>query len=62
MNKREVILNTITDLVSDFLYYDRKEDEELGVGQIEAALQLHQITIPDIVDHFKGELIKGLID
>lgn len=27
--------NTIDDLISDFLYYDRKEDEDLLVGDIE---------------------------
>jgi hypothetical protein len=54
--RREHILGTVTDLVSDFLYYDRKEDEYLPRGAIEAALADGTITVDEIVDKFRAEL------
>lgn len=33
---KQKILDTIGDLCSDFLYYDRKEDEELELNDIES--------------------------
>jgi len=59
-NRRQIILDEISDRVSDFLYYRRKEDEELGVGEIEDALAKGEITVDEIVSHFKAELEKGL--
>lgn len=56
MSKRESIINTITDLVSDFLYYDRKDDEELGRGAVETAIRRGDITIDEIVKVFRGRL------
>ena len=32
MSKRQIILDTVDDLVGDFLYYGRKEDDELPRG------------------------------
>ena len=52
--------NTITDLVSKFLYYDRKEDEELPKGEIEAMIKKGETSIEEIVEVFKNELTKGL--
>lgn len=60
MTKRELILGTVADLVSDFLYYDRKEDEGLPRGAIDAAVEEHVITIDEIVAEFRAELVKGL--
>lgn len=54
----ENINNAIEDLVSDFLYYDRKEDEELKVGDIEKAIEKGEITIEQIVDKFKNRIIE----
>jgi hypothetical protein len=39
MSRRDLILGTIDDLVGDFLYYDRKGDEDLPRGAIEIAEQ-----------------------
>ncbi len=55
-----IIKNTITDLVSQFLYYDRKEDEELRVGDIEKALIDNIITINEIGELFQKELRNNL--
>ena len=52
--------NTILDLVSKFLYYDRKEDEDLPNGEIEFMIKKGETSIEEIVEVFKNELIKGL--
>jgi len=56
----ELINSTITDLVSQFLYYDRKEDESLPVGEIEREISLGNISVDDIIDRFSHELISSL--
>lgn len=52
------ILDTITDLASNFLYYDRKESD-LRVGMIEEAVKLGYITVDDMVNKFREELEKS---
>jgi Ca2+-binding EF-hand superfamily protein len=58
--RRQIIETTIDDLVSNFLYYDRKEDEDLPRGEIEAAVAAGEITKDEIVERFRKELEKGL--
>lgn len=57
---KQVIINTIDDCVSNFLYYDRKEDEELSPGAIEEAIKSGDITYAEIIDRFKQKLYEGL--
>ena len=57
---KQLILDTISDLVSDFLYYDRKEDEELKNGDIEKAIEDGIITKEEIVKAFSDELHEAL--
>ena len=59
-SRREIILGTVDDLVSDFLYYDRKGDEELGRGEIDSAISKGEITVDEIAEYFKNKLIDGL--
>lgn len=54
MTTREIILATASDLVSNFMYYDRKEDEDLPRGAIEAAISSGEITVDDIVSVFRA--------
>lgn len=56
--RREGILNTIIDLAADFLYYDRKEDEELPVGSIEESIRAGEVTVAEIVSVFR-QTIEG---
>ena len=56
----ENIENTIEDLVSDFLYYDRKEDEDLPVGEIETQITTGKTSIKEIVAIFEEKLKEGL--
>lgn len=57
---KKLIATTVDDLVGDFLYYDRKEDEELERGAIEAAIEDGVITEEEIVEMFRTSLRKGL--
>ena len=49
---KQHILNVVSDLVSRLFYYDRKEDETLGVGDIEDAIADGVLTIKDITEQF----------
>lgn len=58
--RRKHIETTLDDLVSNFLYYDRKEDEELPRGEIEAAVAAGEITVDEMVERFAKGLNKRL--
>lgn len=53
---KNLILAKLSDLVLDFIYYDRKEDEELSAEQLQKAIKEGEITIEEIVSSFE----KGL--
>ena len=53
---RDTILLTVSDLVSNFLHYDREEDEDLPRDDIEKAIAKGEITIAEIVAEFEKEL------
>ena len=48
----QTIKNIISDMVTDLLYYDRKEDDEVKVGDIEAAIKRGDFTVV-IGPHFQ---------
>lgn len=50
------ILDTLDDLMSNFLYYDRKEDCDLEVGDIERAIEEGVITVDEMVEAFRAHL------
>jgi len=49
---RKVILETATGLVGAFLYYDRKDDEELSLYMVEQAVKDGVITVAEITEAF----------
>lgn len=55
---KQKISRLIEDLVCDFTYYDRKEDEELSVERLEQAVLNNEITIDEMVTEFRRHLIK----
>ncbi len=57
---KDLILDSIKDLVQDLLYHDRKDDEELGMDAIEDCISGKIITIDSMVDCFKQELLSQL--
>ena len=56
MVTKQNIIDTITDLSSYFLYYDRKEDETLSVNQLNEAVKNKVITIDEMVNEFRTNL------
>lgn len=53
---KQLILDVISDLCSDFLYYDRKEDEQLSDERLNDAVKNGDITIDEMVDAFRKHL------
>lgn len=51
-NKQKV-LDTIEDLVTNFVHYDREEDEQLSVEALESYLEDGTINLERIFHHFK---------
>jgi len=60
MDIKESILATTHDLVSNFIYYDRKDDEELPRGAIEQAIKDDATLLDDIVNTFRTELMNNI--
>ena len=58
----EKIEATVHDLVSNLLYYDRKEDEELPRGEIERLIELGKLSPLSLVDCFQAALEENLND
>ena len=54
---KKILKNTIEDLVSNFIYYDRKEDEDLPLNEIEKMINKGETNIDEIVKVFKEVLI-----
>ena len=57
---KQLILDTVSDLVANFMYYDRKEDEDLPREQIEEAIASGEITVEEIVAKFEKEIKDSL--
>ena len=53
---KQIILDTISDLATAFVYYDRKEDEDLSMDQLNYAVETGEITIDEMVAKFREEL------
>ncbi len=53
---KQLILDTISDLCASFLYYDRKEDEELSAKDIYESVKSGEITIDEMVDAFRKHI------
>ena len=60
MTTKENILLTIDDLCTDFLYYDRKEDESLPRGAIQKAVEDGEITVTEMAAEFERLLRNSL--
>lgn len=59
-SRREVIFATVSDLVSEFVYYGRKEDEMLPRGAIGEAVAAGEISVDEIVAAFRSGLEEAL--
>lgn len=57
---RELILNEVTDAIGKLLYYDRKEDENLKLHDIEYSILDGDISILDILLIVETEINKSV--
>lgn len=62
MATKQDVLDAIKHDVSKFLYYDRKEDDDLPVGEIEQMVECGEITIDEMVETFRAALTKSCIN
>ena len=60
MQRKELIYGAIKDAVTDLLYYDRKEDEDLPVGAIEAEIRIGGVTVEELARVFEDALRRDL--
>ena len=58
--RTKLIHNTTKDLAVKFLYYNRKEDEELPVGAIDDAIKSGETSVAEIVSVFEEALRENL--
>ncbi len=59
MTKQEInqlIKDAISDLVMDFAYYDRKEDEDLTIELMHTAFKDGTITLDECVEAFRENM------
>lgn len=61
MTMKDKILGMTDDLMADFLFYDRKEDDEFPRGVIESAIKNGVISVDEIVACFRSHL-EGALD
>ncbi len=57
---RQLLKETISDLVLDLLYYDRRECSRLPRGKIEQLIEEHSISTDDLAMMFRDELNKSI--
>lgn len=58
--KRKIIRDRLSDLMEKFLYYDRKDDDELRPGVIEGMIGAGLLTVEELSDWTAEALRKGL--
>jgi len=54
--RRAHIIDSIEDLFTDWLYYDRKEDQDLPRGSIEEAVEAGEISKQEIANQFLAHI------
>jgi hypothetical protein len=53
---KQLILDNISDSVSNLLYYNRKEDDNLTIKKLNKAIKDGEITIDEMVAEFRKHL------
>ena len=54
---KQLILDAIEDLCSNFVFYDRKGDENLSINKLNKAVKDGIITVAEMVEHFENCLL-----
>jgi predicted DNA-binding ArsR family transcriptional regulator len=60
INMDKNLENTLSDMISNLLYYDRKEDDELPIGKIEKMVRDGNTSFNEIMEVIGQELKEGL--
>lgn len=58
--RRDIIMDAIETTVAKLMHYDRKEDEDLGRGEIEAAINAGEITVDEMVEEFRLHVAEAI--
>jgi len=58
MDPKRKVFEALENSISKFLYYDRKEDDDLNVEQFKQAVRRGDITLDEMVDYFTNSLIE----
>jgi len=56
---KDYINGVISDAVAEFAYFDRKEDENLSVSELEAVVESGEVTVDEMVEMFRTHLKKA---
>ena len=59
-DKKSHALNVVSDLVADYLYYNRKEDEDLSCAEMDQLIDSGDLTADEIIERFSIELRKKI--
>ena len=59
-DKKAYALEIISDIVADYLYYNRKEDEDLNRDDMEQLITSGQLTADEIIERFDKYLREAL--
>lgn len=57
---RNYVLTLMADSVSNLLYYDRKDDDELPLGRVELLVERGVLNAEEIAEAFRSALLKAL--
>lgn len=55
---RTTIRDTLSDLVTKFMYYDRKEDEDLSLDDLKHAFETEIVTVEECIEWFAESMRK----
>ena len=58
---KHLVLSTVTDLVADFLFLDRKGDIDVPEGTIQEMILNGQLSVEDLVIRFREDLQSVLL-
>lgn len=57
--EKAIVLGKVEDAITDFMYYDRKEDEELSVAGLAEAIDTGLVSLEEIGEEFMFHLCKS---
>jgi len=62
LSKKELFLGIVQDTVTNLLYYDRKDDEQLSCNDISTLIDNGEVSLKELIDAFKKKIIQNYPD